>query len=336
MSEIKDDKKEPVNIYTDIGDGETKDSNDLSKRINQLYGLEEKEEIKPKEYDPKELESVRKKLLFLLIGVVLTGIAIVLLLISPIQTKKASSPKNDENNVVEEKNDNDEIPLGDIDLSNNLVTSLNNLISFGISDFLEIDLFPLYTEDVLISNDIPNDIKLHLLKKSNDMYTFLNSIEIEEYIKTCNPEGLVIKKIDFDSIVSNVLSSRSTIEYKDFNYLYYSSTINGKKLTFNYLNDQYIVKCNEYNINTDLVKNIQQNLYKAVKTEDAIELYQYVVFINRTGVYKDPLFTTLITDDRNATFDNYIDKGNTYKYTFAEEGENYSLSKIELLKETSN
>ncbi len=325
-------KKIEHTFTVDTKDTVEQEDNELNERINRLYGLSTKPPKEEKHYDPKELEETRKKLILLLLGVILGGIIILLVLLNPLDWgKKKEEPKTEEK---EEENVEEEIPLGTINLSNEVVQRLNNLVKFNEDDFLVIDLFPLYTKEVLTSAAIPNNIKLYMMKKNPSFNDMLVECGIEEYIKTCDPNGLTIDKTQFDKLVGETFGPNVSVTYDPINYLYYSVSSNSKKLTLTYNDTNYIVKCNEYQESTVLNKYVQQELVHAVKTKDGIEIYQNVVFISPSGVYKDPSFTTLITNDKAASSTEYLAKGSVYKYTFVEtEKANYYLSKIELVKE---
>lgn len=317
----------------------------LNERINRLYGLtKETPKKEPKNYDPKEIADVRKKLLFLLGGVVFAGIIIVFLLISPLlnsesdnlgPTTDVNEENNNESNDIGD-NQEDNSHIGELNLYDDLVASLSNRVSFTSEDLQSIDIFPLYTNDVLEVANIPDVIKLHLLRKDDKFIELLVNKGIEDYITTCVPDGFVINRNDIDGLVKTVFGPNVILNYDDINYNYYSETGESKKITLSYSDDKYIVKCNEYMLNNNVKKIIQQKLYKAIGTKDSVELYQRVVFITyegNIGVYKDPMFNNLITNEKTALFEEYIDSGASYKYTFTKDEENYYLSKIELVKE---
>ena len=76
----KDDLEQSTIEYDTKGIVEQKD-NELKNRINKLYGDEPLETKELKEYNPKEIAQVRKKLLFLLAGVIIMGFVIIILLL---------------------------------------------------------------------------------------------------------------------------------------------------------------------------------------------------------------------------------------------------------------
>lgn len=309
---------------------------DLTNRINMLYGDSASSGQPLKEYDPKELAEVRKKLILLLIGLVIFVVVAIVVVINPFDVGKNNKTDDKENKPVqEEKPDEEEIPLGAIDLSEPIVVELNDFVSFSYGDFQRADLFPLYTSNLLEANNIPNDIKMFFVKRHNSFLNLLNGAGIKDYVGTCAEGGINISKDDFDKVVTGIFGPDATIVYDDINYSYYIKDEDATKITMIWDNDHYILKCNNYMENSTITKFVQQELYKAIKVEEGIEIYQSVVFINPTGVYKDPNFSELITNDVTATFDQYIKKGGLYKYTFAENGEDYYLSKIEKVLETN-
>jgi len=332
----KESVKKEHKVVVDTMETVKQNDDELTNRINRLYGMTSEEIKEEKHYDPKELEEIRKKLILLLIGVIICGVVVLVILVNPFDFEINSTSGNNDAPVEEEQESTEQMPLGAIDTSNSTVVELNNFVSFSASDFENIDLFPLYASDVIESKDIPNNIKLYLLKRHEAFLEMLDNANIEEYIETCDTNGLVITKEKFDGVVSKVLGSNVTVEYNDINYAYYSSILGVKKITMSYASEEYLIKCNDYTQGGIITKFIQQNLNKAVKVENAIEIYQNIVFINETGVYKDPKFTQLITNDTNAVFNDYISSGVIYKYTFTEDGENYYLTKIEKVIETSN
>lgn len=304
-----------------------KENDELTERINRLYGISTKEEPH-KEYDPNELQEIRKKLLYLLIGVITAGVIVLIVLINPF---KINDKKLDETPVNDKVDDNSEDALGELSLTDSTVVELNSRMSFYETDFMKIDLYPLYLNQTLNSNDISDDIKLYLLKRTVSFSEMLKNSGVEEYVTTCDEKGIEISKEVFDKEMQLLFGANTTINYKNLNYTYYNASQTPKKLLLTFENDKYRVTCNEYSESGELSKLIQQKLIKAYKTIDGIELYQRVVFITREGVFMDPKFETLITNDPDATISTYIDKGNIYKYTFIkDENNNYSLNKIEV------
>ena len=329
-------KKNEHEVFVDTTEEVLEKDNDIKDRINKLYGIsndEAKKEVR--EYSKEELYSARKKLVFLFGGVVLTGIIIIFLLINPFINKKENikPPIDTENN---EEDNNKDMYIGQLDLSLELVADLINRISFTYTDLQNVDLFALYNNEGVDIKDIPNNIKLYLLKRDVNFKEILDNNGIDEYIQTCDPNGLSIDKSEFDKLVSMFWGPNTILEYEDINYNYYIDYSNSKKITLTYNEDKYIVNCNDYYVSKDIVKSIEQKTVKAIGTENSIEIYRKVVFISykgEIGVFKEPDFKTLITNDRKAQLEDYIDKADTYKYTFIKNEDNYYLSRIELVNE---
>lgn len=311
---------------------------EMNDRINKLFG-ETKDSPKKelKDYDPAELFKTRKKLLFLFVGVIVAGVIIIALLFNPLDLnfgKKDNVQNQDENN---DPNINEEIeyPI-DLELWDDEVIQLNKMINFSIIEQKEIDLFQLYTNDSINVSDISNEIKMFLLKRHDNFYSMLYDNKVQEYVNTCNPEGITIEKAKFDDVYKSIYGNDSIKNYRNINYDFPIGDYQYKKITLTFDSDKYIIKCNDYNVNDNITKFVQQELAKAIETENTIELYQNVVFVSyvgNIGVYKEPAFKTLITNDKNAGLKDYITLGNVYKYTFEKDGNNRYLSKIELIKE---
>lgn len=312
--------------------------NEINERINRLFGESntiQKKELK--DYDPNELQNIRKKLLFLLVGVIIAGIVIIVLLFNPLDFNfgkpTTTNPSQEENNTNIPNEP--EYPI-DLDIYTEEVVLLNQRINFSVDELKEINVFPLYMNKTIVSKDIPNNIKLLMLTKDENFYNMLMENGINEYIKSCDSKGVIIDKATFDKVVNSVYNSEISVNYEPINYELFTNDANSKKITLTFNNDKYVAKCNDYSINNDVTKLLQQKLIKAVETEREIELYQKVVFISyegNIGVYKEPTFKTLITNDKSAEYDDYIEKGSTYKYTFEKSQNNYYLSKVELVEE---
>lgn len=329
-------KKEEQYFEVDTVETVNQLDDDLTNRINMLYGDSSSSSKPVKEYDPKEIAEVRKKLILLLIGLVIFTVIAVIVVLNPFDVLNDNKKDKEENKPVqEEKEEKEEIPLGVVDPTEPLINELNNLVSFSYGDFEKVDLFSLYTGNLLDINNVPNDIKLFFIKRNNAFLKLLNDAGVEDYVETCAEGGINISKEDFDQVVTEVLGPNSTVLYENINYSYFIKDKDAVKVTMTWDNEQYRLECNDYIEGTSVTKFAQQQFDKAVKTEEGIEIYQQVVFINQTGVYKDPNFGQLITNDISATFDQYITNGSLYKYTFKENEEGYFLSKIEKVVETN-
>lgn len=185
-------------------------------------------------------QEIRKKLTFLLIGLIIFVVVAFIVLIKPIDFNKGNSNNNSAQEEVKENNDgNDEI-----DINSDIVANLNNLIEFSINDYMAVDLFLLYSNDILESNNIPNDIKLFMLKRTDAFEELLINSGVEEYLSTCNYDGLVIKKEDFDKVVTTVFGPDVTVQYDKIDYTYYNNSASVQKVTLSYENDNYVLRCN--------------------------------------------------------------------------------------------
>jgi len=319
-------------IVVDSVETVEQNDNDLNNRINMLFG-ESNSNIEPeKQYDPEELLEVRKKLMLLLICIVIFCVVMIVTLINPFDFGNSKKDKKEEPETIEKEDKG--FPMGPIDITEPTIAELNSFLSFSPNDFQTIDLFPLYENSVLEAKNIPDNIKLFLFKKTEAFANMLDDAKIGEYVQTCDPSGISISKENFDKALAEFFGEVTLGVYGNINYSYFSDDIGTTKVSMNYVDDHYVIKCNSYTDGVAITKYLQQSLNKAIKVEGAIELYQNVVFINQTGVYKDTSFSELITNDANAKFSDYIIKGSLYKYIFIEDGDNYYLSKIEKVVET--
>lgn len=334
MSDNKQKFNKQEFIVDDI-DTVAKNDDAMNERINKLFGYSTVEETKvQKEYDPKELMATKKKLLLLFSGVVIAGIVIVVLLFRPFDLQ--FNKKNENENKPTENENKEEIkyPI-QLDELNDVVMELNNRVSFELKDFYQVDLFPMYINEINDIKSVPNSIKLYFLKKDEAFKNVLDNNNISNFIETCDPKGIIISKEAFQNIANDIFSTDVNINYDSINYSYLMAGVEYKKLTLTLVENNYVVKCNDYQTN-DIKRYVQKQFVKAVEYEDRIELYDKVVFISldgKLGVYKDPSFTTLITGDKNAEFNSYIEKGSLYKYIFTKNDGKYHLSSIELVKE---
>lgn len=337
MSENQKQPEEQKFIIDDKESLSTKD-NEMNERINKLFGEENNRSQKElKEYDPAELLQARKKLLLLFVGVIVAGVIIIVLLFNPLELNFG---KNNNEQNQEENNDPNESEVPEYPLTLNIydekVISLNQQIEFSVEEQQQVDLFPLYINENIVTNDIPNEIKIAYLKKNTNFYDMLIKNKVNEYAMVCNPEGVAISKDEFDQVYRSVFGNDALVNYSNINYEILTEDDKTKKITLAFDTDKYVVTCSDYSVSDSITKLVQQDLIKAIETENTIELYQKIVFITYSGnigVYKEPSFTTLITNDKTASLEDYINLGNTYKYTFEKDKEKFYLSKIELVKE---
>lgn len=316
-------------------------NDDLNSRINRLYGLEEPknyEEKKVINYNSEELLATRKKLLILLFILLAFAFIFIIFLFNPLSHSsngKSSSDNEEKDTNDDEQNTVDELPLGEVQLSNNIVLGLNAFATFSIADFYYQDFYSLFNQPSLLSSQMSDNLKVYFISKDNTFSEYLNELGVTEYVKSCNGVGLTLDNNKMNSFIAKTLGSNTQLADGAYKYLYTNNDLAKYVILIITKNgDNYKLTCSNEQLNTNVNKYLQQKLVKAMKTETGIEIYQSVVFINETGVYKEPGFKTLITNDVNVKFDDYINKGSMYRFSFTiEDNGNYYLSKIELVEE---
>jgi len=317
-----------------------KKNSELNNRINRLYGIENEQGISSeseKKYDPVELQSIRKKMMILLLILVLFMLLTVVVYLKPFEFQKGN--KNENTNATTGGNISETKPPEDENLQQQYEKELEKLINnigFNDSECLNIDLLPLYNNDILKAKDIPNDLKIYLMKKHSYFLETIVEQKLAEMFSDSFQGELIISVEDIDNVVKRIFGKETTIEHKTFEC--YISNPDYLCLTFEYKDGKYIVKMdsNDQPLIENISKFLQQQIIEAKKTETGIEIYQRVVFISikdKIGVFKDSGFKTLITDDKTATSNDYINQGSLYKFTYVEDNGSYYLEQIELVKE---
>lgn len=302
--------------------------NDVNERISKLYndGTSSRE-IRTNVMAPEEQQKVRKTMLLLFFLTMITAFAAIIVFLNPFETLK----KN--NNVNKPISNKDELPLGEISTSNEIVKELNRLVELSVIDLYYVDTFSFFEKESVTSNELSDELKMHLIEKNYLFVNLLTDKGLLEYIETCNEEGLAIPKEDFDEVVTKVLGPNASITSDLSKTMHYTQSADITNLLISKKEDKYVVTCDGEMKDADLTKYPSQMLIKAIKTNEGIELYYNVIFIDDSNVYKDYLMTELITADKNSNYEVYIERGSTYKYTFNIDSEkNYYLSKIELVK----
>ena len=328
---------------------EINNDNDISNLNddNSFLPIEEEERAPLSE---EEKKSIRKKLFFLLIIVVIVLIALLVTLIfNPFQSNKKTTDEETKPTIEEEVNDNDndnnneeekipeenndEKPIsqledGTIPLTNIKIQSLSKEIVNLYKDYYEHDNIALYKNGNTNIDNLKDETKLFLLSKTNNFSSLVKSKNNLENI--CNSNGnIIIEKKDIDEILNKRFNTPLS-NYIPFIYNIYNEAENyTNTIKFTYQNNQYIGKC--HTLNTEIDSITQQLVTSATKEQNKLYVDVKVVFINKTGVYQDPNFNTLITN-KNQTFDQYIEKGNVYRYTYDINNDQYSLINITLLK----
>ena len=335
---MREDKKDidDNQEYTDHN------QNEVENRINKLYGISSPLDKEPTAvYNPEQINLIRKKVYILLMIIILFGMLFIFVILNPLRiNSKKSNITSDSNISTGNQNTDDvdiddtEIPLGDIDLSNTTVIKLNNIIEFSLSDFYYVDPFIIYQNAKTTSSQIPNNLKMYILQRSEEFHNLLNSVNLEQYVSTCNSEGIVITEEQMNTVILKTLGPDVSFDNNPYHLKYYYDDIVPIDLQLVKKDNQYLLTCTSSTSNNNIEKYLQQKFERAVKTETGIELYHRIVFIRRDGVYSDANFNNLITNDPAAQSDDYLTKGSLYKYTFImDQDKDYYLSSIELVKE---
>lgn len=288
----------------------------------------------------EEKDEMRKKLFFLLIFIIIILIVFVGVLISNTNKsgKEESNKKDEQSEKVDSGDENNkpsevitektlaDLPMGTLDIQEKAVRELFTFVDFQTDDFYVNNPYALYYSNKSITT-IDDNSKLFLFTKTEQ---FTDLLGMSNGGDICSNNNIVINNTDLDTALNTSLMT-SVHDHKNFSYLY-NYGANDKKV-IKFINDgqKYIGTCTSLN-STILSKVTDQELISATKTQDAIILNAKVVFINKSGVYKDPAFKSLITNDFAAIRSDYINSGNTYKYIFKNNNGKYYLTSVELVK----
>ena len=299
--------------------------------------IEFKDTVNPEEKEPlsqEESEEIRKKLSRLLIGLGVFAIAFIIYIVisgdlnSSMKTKKSKTKETNE--TVEEQKETEEIlPDGNIDINDVVLEKYKNIIKINKYDILYnnniLDLFKANIDDM---DSISNKNKLYFASKSKKFTEFARNSGISMHEYDCSVSSTIkIPKTLMDSAVEETFGKNVKVTYETFYYVWYSNEelINVYKAEFS--NDTYLMQCIP-SANKKLVTITQDNLESSNNTNDVLTLNQRMVFIKQTGVYKDPKAKTLITNNKSATYETYIKKGTSYEFIFKKEDGFYHLAGI--------
>ena len=306
-----------------MDDNKRKDIND---RIDYLYGNSDKQ-IAKNEMPIEEKKIIRKKMLLLLFFTTITMVIIVFIFFNPFEQKKNY---NSNTSNIESK---DELMLGEIDITNKIVQQLNERIKLSVLDLYYIDTFDFFKNKTITSNELTDDLKIHLIEKNDLFFELLIDIGVFDYVETCDESGLIIPKDRFDEVVKKTLGNDITIQEEISKTLHYKNISKNSNLLLVKTGDNILVNCQGETLINDLTKYPYQLLTNAVVIEEGIELYYKVVFIDDDKVYKDYELTKLITELKGSNNNDYVKDGSVYKYTFIKSDKNnYYLSKIEMIE----
>ena len=318
-------EKNSINFVDDISNLNNDDS---------FAPINEEEERQP--LTEEEKEEVRKKLFVLLIVIVAVLIFLVVVLIfDPFSSKQDTNKKdNDTEEKEEQKEDPEEpkqetlatLPDGEIKLTNSEIQIIINEIEYKTNEYYENETLFLYKADNTNITTLTDANKLFLLSKTSDFNSLVK--------KSINDNNLCGTKIVIDAkSINGILNDRfntSIKKYESFNYSYFKEETFISTYKFVYNNGNYEGSCHTPNTNVNQLA--QQQVVKATKEGKKLYIDAKVVFVKENGVYKDPTFKTLITNNKAAMLDDYINSGNTYRYTYDISGINYILTNVSLLK----
>jgi len=304
---------------------------------NEFIPFEEDIEIEEKiPLTEEEKKEVRKKLFILLIAIVITLIIMIIMLIfDPFGSSDKKDDKETDKPIVEEnKNDEDkdknktlkDVKDGKVSLQHADVVKLVELIEFNSNEYKYNDTPSLYSTSPILISKISNKNKLFLTSKSDTFKELFKTKIANDDV--CASE-LNIPTTEMNKIVKKVLNTEVS-EYVSFYYSYYEGNSYVKDILFTKQNDLYIGKCLTDQPTPKSI--VQQQFLGATKEKNKLYIDVKIVFANQSGVYKDPNFKTLITNDKNLELDKYISEGNTYRHTFDISSDNYYLENISLLK----
>lgn len=295
------------------------------------------EEVEVEEVAPlteEEKREVRKKLFILLVAIVIALLVMIVMLIFDPFGGKDKEKEKDKPIVQEEKEDDKEetkkslkdIKDGTVNLAHEELVKLIEIVEFNNNENLFNDTVSLFSTTPALTSKLSNKNKLFLTTKSEKFKKMFETKITNNNV--CSSE-LNIPTTEMSKLVKEVLNT-DVSEYISFYYSYYDGTSYINDIIFKKENDLYIGECIKTTPQPKAL--VQQSILGANKENKKVNIDVKIVFVNQTGVYKDPNFKTLITNDKNVSLDNYISEGNTYRYTFNVSSDNYYLESISLLK----
>lgn len=302
---------------------------------NDFIPLEEDVEIEEKApLTEEEKKEVRKKLFILLIAIVIALIIMIIMLVFDPFAASGKDDKDTDKPVVTEKDKDEEqegktlktMKDGSVSITHEEVVKLIEMIEFNSHDHMFNDTIAIYKAVPFNVSKISNKNKLFLTSKSEEFKEVFKNKIVNDNI--CASE-LNITTTEMANLVKDVLNTEVS-EHISFTYSYYEGDSFVKDIQFTKQNDLYIGKCLGNQVTPKGI--IQQQITGATKENNKLHIDIVTVFANQNGVYKDPNFKTLITDDKTATIDKYISSGTTYRHTFDLSTDNYYLESISLLK----
>lgn len=312
------------NSYDDINN--LNDSDDFAPII-------EKEEVKV--LSEEEKVEVRKKLFILLVLIVLALLfMLVVLIFDPFKSntkKEESSNKENTPTQKEEVKTDQEKKISE--LNDGLIVNdnieLNSLIKeiiYQEQEYYDNDTLALFKTNQTKISSLTDLDKLFLVSKTNDFNNLVKEKNIKNDI--CN-SNIAIPTSEIQKILTEHFNTNIK-EYVNFNYSYYDNNNFISNLKFTLKDNNYIGTC--YKPEEKITSVVEQQFVSATKENDNLYIDVRVVFINAKGVYVDPTLKTLITNDVKMTSDEYMPKGNIYRYLYTYNNDKYVLQGVQLLK----
>ena len=272
---------------------------------------------------------IKRKIKKLLIGLIIFVVIFLTILIYMYTLKPNESTKKEENKTEEAKETSEEVlPDGDIEIENNTVEQYKNIITFEQYD----TIFYPNIKNIFASesfSELDNNTKIYLASKTNTFASYLKDAGILEHEYNCNASGIIeIDSNVMKEAIEAALGPNTEYQNEDFIYPYYVNSTLMNVYDVNFKNGKYVIKCNK-NYNKDLKTVIQTKINRINNKNNKLVFSIQAVFINKSGVYLDPNMTKLITNNKTATYKDYITKGNNYKFIFTKTNDKYYLSNIE-------
>ena len=312
------------NFYDDINN--LNDSEDFAPIV-------EKEEVKVLT-DEEKIE-VRKKLFVLLVLIILALLfMLVVLIFDPFKSSNKSEESNKKENEPaqkeEVKTDQEkkirELSDGLIGNDNLELNSLIKEIIYQKEEYYDNDTLALFKTDQTKISSLTDLNKLFLVSKTSDFNNLVKEKNIKNDI--CN-SNIIISTNEIQNILTEHFNT-NVKEYVPFNYTYYDNNNFISNLKFTLKDNNYIGTC--YKSQEKISSVVEQQFVSATKENDNLYIDVRIVFINAKGVYKDPTLKTLITNDVTMTSDDYMSKGNIYRYLYTYNNDKYVLKGVQLLK----
>lgn len=288
------------------------ENENLKQRLDLLYGdaVVDKNH-KRKDMSEEEKRKVKKQMVLLIWFIVAIIAIMIASVFFPIKNKDKELSKVEQ---VEEKGP-EVLPIGDVDLDNEVIEKIDCIFNFDSSN-------PLYNPNVLnLFNDKVNineldfDTIMLLLTSTNQFTSFmLTNTNFNKF----NPDAdanlaITISKDDIKNQINQLFNQDLNLEYKDFKY--YFNYGKDKVVYFNARldDDIYYLEPTVENIQTGIF--VHKKLVLAENYGDEIILRYRVLYSNNNGIYSDKELTKFVTNDF-INIDKYLEYANRYEFVF--------------------